>query len=64
MKAWFKYCGFKFNLTAPPTAGLTVVILILVCFLGCEKQYPWKLQSENTQTLVVDGILTNEPKAQ
>jgi hypothetical protein len=64
MKEWFKYYGLKFSLTAPPPSGLTVFICICICFLGCEKQYPWKLQSDNTQTLVVDGILTNEPKAQ
>jgi hypothetical protein len=32
--------------------------------MGCEVQYPWTLQSDNTQTLVVDGIITNELKAQ
>jgi hypothetical protein len=42
----------------------TLLILLVSLLMGCEVQYPWKLQSDNTRTLVVDGILTNELKAQ
>jgi hypothetical protein len=42
-----------------------ILFLISVSILiSCEKEYPWKLQQTNNQTLVVDGILTNENKTQ
>ncbi len=41
-----------------------LLILLITMAMGCEVEYPWKLQSDHTQTLVVDGIITNELKAQ
>jgi hypothetical protein len=46
----------------PLIVGTFIFLVLLI--VGCEVEYPWKLQSDNTQTLVVDGILTNELKAQ
>jgi hypothetical protein len=39
-------------------------LLLTLLVAGCEVEYPWKLQSDSTKALVVDGILTSEPKAQ
>lgn len=39
-------------------------ILLILLVMGCEVKYPWKLQSDNTQAVVVNGILTNVLKAQ
>lgn len=41
-----------------------VVLLALVLATSCEKEISWKLQQSTVQTLVVDGILTNEMKQQ
>jgi len=46
------------------TAFNSVFIFLGLLLTGCETKYPWTLQSDNNQTLVVDGIITNEPKAQ
>lgn len=42
----------------------TLLILFLFLQLSCEQEYSWKLQQSNIQTLVVDGIITNENKTQ
>lgn len=41
------------------------LVLASILFLnGCETEYPWKLQESDNKSLVVDGIITNEMKAQ
>jgi hypothetical protein len=42
-----------------------IILLIPMFFaVSCEKETKWELQESNIQTLVVDGILTNELKPQ
>jgi hypothetical protein len=40
------------------------VPLLLALLAGCEVEYSWNLRSKNINTIVVDGILTNEMKTQ
>ncbi len=41
-----------------------LLYLILIAFFlsSCEKKVEWQLQTVNTNLIVVDGIITNEPK--
>ena len=42
-----------------------IVLVLAANFLqGCEIEYPWKLQESEVKNMVVDGIITNEMKAQ
>lgn len=41
-----------------------IAMLIFVLATSCEKEISWKLQQSNVQTMVVDGIITNELKPQ
>jgi hypothetical protein len=54
---------FAHSAVAPRTLRL-IFLLVIMVVSACEVEYPWKLQSVETQTLVVDGILTNELKPQ
>lgn len=37
-----------------------IPLTLLLLFNSCEKEYPWKLHTENVDRIVVQGILTNE----
>jgi hypothetical protein len=37
---------------------------VIMMFLGCERRTDWPLQIEDTNLIVVDGIITNENKLQ
>lgn len=43
---------------------LYIILLLLLVLPGCETQYNWDIQGDGTVRLVVDGIITNELKAQ
>lgn len=41
-----------------------IKVFLIIMLTACEVKYPWELQSVENHTIVVDGILTNEFKAQ
>ncbi|HOV10658.1 MAG TPA: DUF4249 family protein [Bacteroidales bacterium] len=41
----------------------TILYLLLLGLVSCEKQVDWPVQNDGTAYVVVDGILTNEAKA-
>ena len=43
---------------------LYIILLLLLVLPGCEKQYNWDIKGDGAVRLVVDGIITNELKAQ
>jgi hypothetical protein len=45
-------------------AKYNLFLIALLFIAGCEREYSWKFQSENNNRLIVDGIITNELKAQ
>lgn len=47
-----------------PFFRLLFLMVFLFLAVSCEKETQWELQQSNIQTLVVDGILTNELKPQ
>ncbi len=44
--------------------GFLVLVLTIILLPGCETEYPWELQESEVKNMVVDGIITNEMKAQ
>ena len=46
------------------TLWLAMTILIGVLFPSCEEKIDWQLETENINTIVVDGVITNEVKYQ
>ena len=47
-----------------PTLGLAMTLLFVIVFTSCEEKIEWQLETENVNTIVVDGIITNEVKYQ
>jgi hypothetical protein len=43
---------------------LHIILILLLILPGCEKQYDWNIKEDSFDRLVVDGIVTNELKAQ
>jgi hypothetical protein len=41
-----------------------LILMMFALIAGCERKYSWDFQTENSNRLVVDGILTNELKSQ
>jgi hypothetical protein len=41
---------------------ILLFLIIPYFFIGCEKKTDWQLQTQNTNLIVVDGIITNEPQ--
>ena len=40
-----------------------IIGLIILCLImGCEKKTVWSLQNEQKETIIVDGMITNEKK--
>ena len=43
---------------------LYIIFFVLLTLSGCEKPYNWAIKGDDMERLVVDGIITNELKAQ
>jgi len=40
-----------------------IYLFVLLSFLSCEKQVDWSLQNEQSDLIIVDGMITNEMKS-